>query len=149
MENLEDALNAFTLNLERLKDWPDKIIIMELTAITEKNINFAFHFANIIIARLVDDRTHTSYKLPVFYLIDSVMKHVGGPFAALFGKHLSDQYVIAVRNLHEKDRKHLDFLLGTWEERKLLPGDLIAKMKHLLSKLTAVTSSNVCFLCLH
>ena len=108
--SLEESLSVFIGNVEKLKDWPDKVIIMELTAITEKNINFAFHFANILMARLANDHTHASYKLPLFYVVDSIMKHVGGPYAALFGKHFSDSYMLAVCDMQEKDRKKLDFL---------------------------------------
>lgn len=30
------------------------------------------------VERLVNAKTNSAYKLPLFYLIDSIMKHVGG-----------------------------------------------------------------------
>lgn len=127
--SIQDILIYFAQNLENMKDWPDKAIIMDLTAITENNINYAYNFVNIIISRLISPQTHSSYKLPMFYLMDSIMKHVGGPFAALFSKHFIDIFPISVQNLHESDRKKLLFLIGTWDERKLLPPDLLQNMK--------------------
>lgn len=131
----DQLLRHFTAHLDRLKDWPDKNIITELTAITEHNINLAQNFAFIIVSKLGHESTFASYKLPLFYLIDSIMKHVGGPYAALFGKLLGESYPRALKDLHEKDRGRLDFLLGTWEERKILPLELLDTLKrHLRSQ---------------
>jgi hypothetical protein len=44
----EQVLFHFTSKLETLKDWPDKNIIMELTAYTEASIAIAPHFVNIV-----------------------------------------------------------------------------------------------------
>lgn len=127
--SLSVSLQSFIQKLEGLKDWPDKVVIMELTAITEKNIGFAEHFAKIIMARLTNEQTHSSYKLPMFYVIDSIMKHVGGPFSVIFGKLFAEGYVKAVFDLHEKDRNRLAFLLNTWDERMFIASDLLNRMK--------------------
>jgi len=132
--SVEDALVHFTQHLESMKDWPDKAIIMELTGITERNIDFAFNFVNIIVSRLMSSQTHSSYKLPMFYLVDSIMKNVGGPFAALFGKHFYDIFGVTISGIHDTDRKKLDFLIGTWEERKILPADLLLLMRQTVHK---------------
>lgn len=124
----------FTQHLESMKDWPDKAIIMELTGITERNIDYAFNFVNIIVSRLMSSQTHSTYKLPMFYLVDSIMKNVGGPFAALFGKHFYDIFGVTISGLHDTDRKKLDFLIGTWEERKILPTDLLLLMRQTVQK---------------
>lgn len=52
-----------------------------------------------------------------------------GPYAALFGKLFSEVYMSALHDINEKDCPKLDFLLNTWDERKLLPKDLIFNMK--------------------
>jgi len=44
----EEVLFHFASKLESLKDWPDKLIIMELTAFTEASISIAPHFVNIV-----------------------------------------------------------------------------------------------------
>ena len=45
---VDQVLFHFKAKLESLKDWPDKLIIMELTAFTEASIAIAPHFVNII-----------------------------------------------------------------------------------------------------
>jgi len=115
-----------------LKDFPDKNAILELTAITEKNISFAEHFSNIIMARLTNEQTHACYKLPLFYVIDAIMKHVGGPFANLFSIKFSESYMQTLFDLNQIDRKKLMFLLDTWDERSFMTFDLIRKMKAVL-----------------
>lgn len=132
MSGLSDSLQTFLSRLEGLKDFPDKNAILELTAITEKNIGFAEHFANIIMARLTSEQTHACYKLPLFYVIDAIMKHVGGPFANLFSVKFSEGYVQALFDLNQIDRKKLMFLLDTWDERSFMTFDLIKKMKAVL-----------------
>ena len=131
--NLDQLMHNFRLNLERLKDYPDKIIITELTAFAETNINAAANIANTIIGRLISPTTNAPYKLPILYLMDSIMKHVGGPFAAFFSKLLSEVYSVAFSSLHEKDKGKVGFLLDTWLERNLIPRDLIHKMKYQLN----------------
>lgn len=68
--------------------WQDKNIILDLTAFCEKNIAISTHLSDIIVARIIDPATNTAHKLPIFYLIDAVMKHVGGPYPILFSRHL-------------------------------------------------------------
>ena len=72
--------------------WPDKNIILDLTAFCERNIAISLHLSDIIIARIIDPATDVTHKLPIFYLIDAVMKHVGGPYPALFSRHLAEVF---------------------------------------------------------
>ena len=44
-----------------------------------------------------------------------------------------------IPQLSEKDRARLDFLLSTWEERKILPRDLLALMRaHIGTRIVAL-----------
>lgn len=131
---LEQLVVDFDVTAGTLKDWPDKYIIMDLTNGAKKHVNLAPQFSGMLVARLLNESTNAAYKLPLFYLIDSIMKHVGGPYPALFGKHFAETYSLIIRDLHSKDIDRLDFLLNTWEERKLLPLDLINKMKYQLNR---------------
>ncbi len=134
--NPNDVLMKFSSTLEQLKDWPDRDMIISLTALTEHNINLANCFVDIVIARVINPATNSSYKRPIFYLIDSIMKHVGGPYPAMFARHFSEIYALALKDIHETDQKKLDFLLNTWMERKLLPDDLVEKMRMFLVQTT-------------
>jgi hypothetical protein len=72
--------------------WPDKNIILDLTAFCERNISISLHLSDMIIARIIDPATDVNYKLSIFYLLDAVMKHVGGPYPALFSRHLAEVF---------------------------------------------------------
>lgn len=144
MATLSTSLQTFIQKLEGLRDWPDKLVITELTAIAERNIGFAEHFAKILVGRLSDQRTHSTYKLPIFYVIDSIMKHVGGPFAVLFGNLFSEVYPQAVSDMHDKDRSKLSFLLDTWNERRFMAPELLQKMKNAMNNSQLVNTDCFC-----
>ena len=83
-----EILYEFETLLSLLKQHPDKKLILDLTKICEHYVNLAEPLSEMIIARIIDPLIPPDWKLPIFYLLDSVMKHVGGPFAALFSRHL-------------------------------------------------------------
>ena len=60
---VDEVLFHFKAKLESLKDWPDKLIIMELTAFTEASIAIAPHFVNIIGKFMVLIKLLTMYLL--------------------------------------------------------------------------------------
>jgi hypothetical protein len=129
----------FSEKFDRMKDYPERETIRELTEIAKDHIMSSQDVATFIVTRIIDPRTNSSFKLPMFYLIDSIMKHVGGPYASLFSKLLSEIYPVAFSNLHKKDCERVIFLLSTWEERKLLPNELILSMKENLGKTESVS----------
>eukprot|EP00981_Chlorochromonas_danica_P002316 scaffold446_cov183-Ochromonas_danica.AAC.15 len=130
----QDVLEQFNLILQELKDWPDRDMITALTALAEQHIDLAPYFVNLIITRLTNPSTHSSYKRPLFYLIDSIMKRVGGPFPLMFTKELADIAAMVFNDLHEVDRNKLDFLFNTWHERKLLPLEVLEKMRYFMMR---------------
>ena len=88
---VDDLLAEFEGKYVRLT-WPDKNIILDLTAFCERNIAISTHLSDMIVARIIDPATEVGHKLPIFYLIDAVMKHVGGPYPALFSRHLAEVF---------------------------------------------------------
>lgn len=133
-------ISLFYHKLYELKDWPDRDIITALTNFAKENIGFAQNYADLIVKRLIDPETNTTYKRPLFYLVDSIMKTVGGPYAALFEEYLSGIYSLVLRDIRsEEDIRKLDFLFNTWEERKLLSGNLLSKMKYQLKQQNVVS----------
>ena len=88
---VDELLAEFEGKYVRLT-WPDKNIILDLTAFCERNIAISTHLSDMIVARIIDPATEVGHKLPIFYLIDAVMKHVGGPYPALFSRHLAEVF---------------------------------------------------------
>jgi hypothetical protein len=128
-----DGIAMFKTSLYELKDWPDRNMITDLTNLARDYIQFAPTLVSIAIARLVDASTNTLYKKPIFYLLDSIMKTVGGPYPALLEKNFSEIYGKCLKDITGEDNKKLQFLFTTWEERKFFNGGLLQKMKFQLT----------------
>ena len=79
----------FEIKLNSLRDFPDRDAIMRITKFAEDNVNVASLIVNIMAAKVIDPATNITYKLPIFYCMDSIMKNVGGPYAALYSRHLA------------------------------------------------------------
>lgn len=130
-------------------------MILALTALCEHNINLAPYFVEIVVARLINPATNSTYKRPIFYLIDSIMKHVCGPFPAMFSKQFAEIYSAALAGIHDADRKKLEFLLATWNERNFFTAELVDKMKvqllmsEVCPPLPPPPALSVCFALLH
>eukprot|EP01038_Epipyxis_sp_PR26KG_P007574 gene7574-10318_t len=133
------AFLQFSEKLNSLRDFPDLETIRTLTDSSKSNLAISLQIAGFIIARLANSNTNSSYKLPMFYLIDSIMKNVGGPYPSLFSKLLMDSYIVIFTNLFGRDVEKLIFLLGTWDERKFIPVELLIEMK---KKLTEINERN-------
>ena len=140
---MEGIVGNFSSLLDRLKDWPDKNIIDDLTRIAGLDINLAPQVSSTMISKLTSGSLNSSYKLPLFYVMDSIMKRIGGPFPLLFSKFLFETYSFLFGDLLEKDRGKLGFLLDTWLERQLMPADLVSKIKIQLSTSKAVSGLSI------
>lgn len=57
------------------------------------------------------------------------MKVVGGPYPLLFGKYMAEAFNRTFDEVTDREKGKLDVLLGTWEERKLLSLDILARMR--------------------
>lgn len=131
----EGRINRFYTKLYELKDWPDRDIIVALSNIAKEDITTAPSLAQLVVQRLLDPSTNSTYRRPLFYLIDSLMKSVGGPYASIFENHLMDVYTMTLKDIHNpEDIKKLDFLFKTWGERNFFSGNLLSKMRYQLSQ---------------
>lgn len=83
----------FISKLNRLQDFPERTIILDLTRFAEVHVMEAGHLASLIVTRLNELGLPPGFKLPMFYLIDSIMKNVGGPYAAFFGRFLGETFL--------------------------------------------------------
>ena len=133
MARPDSLLADFATLFGRLRDHPDKNLILDLTKFCEKNIAIvAPELSDMIIARIIDPAIPSNWVLPIFYLMDSIMKNVGGSYPVLFSRHLGAVFERSFDQLSPKDKSKLDFLLGTWEERRMLPPDLLVYMRQLV-----------------
>jgi hypothetical protein len=75
----------------------------------------------IIIYYYKDPITLPTFKVPIFYVIDIILKKVGGPYYFHFGHHIAQIFILTYNefyklNILDQNMK-LAKLIVTWEER--------------------------------
>ena len=101
----------FERNFSRLRDWPERKVINDLTAFLDHNYNFAASLVDIIIAKLVSPTTNQAFKVPVFYLIDSIITKIKDPYVQIFTPHIIELFKITYEFVIKYTCIYLDFFL--------------------------------------
>ena len=135
---MSDISNTIAYYVRELRDFPDGNIIQHVTQLSMQHISSASQIVDVITSTLVDQRTPPTYKKPLFYLIDSILKKAGGPYNYLFQQRFQTAFPSMVVNISAEDRKKLDFLFGTWSERKLFPDDFLMRLKSQLANFMVI-----------
>lgn len=105
--------------------------------------------------------TNIALKVPLFYLVDSLIKNVGGMYIDLFSAHIviafqrifaevSSLYLCACScvpircvptrcvptrcQVNDTDKARLDFLLSTWEEGMIFHRDVLRQMRAFIGR---------------
>uniref|UniRef100_A0A8D3EBZ7 Pre-mRNA cleavage complex 2 protein Pcf11 n=1 Tax=Scophthalmus maximus TaxID=52904 RepID=A0A8D3EBZ7_SCOMX len=110
---MEDACREYQSSLEDLT-FNSKPHINMLTILAEENLNFAKDIVAIIEAQI--SKAPAAEKLPVLYLVDSIVKNVGGEYLAVFAKNLITSFICVFEKVEEVTRKSLFKLRSTWDE---------------------------------
>ncbi|XP_030216244.1 pre-mRNA cleavage complex 2 protein Pcf11 [Gadus morhua] len=114
----EDARREYQSSLEDLT-FNSKPHINMLTILAEENLHFAKDIVAIIEAQI--SKAPSSEKLPVLYLVDSIVKNVGGEYLAVFAKNLVTSFICVFEKVDENIRKSLFKLRSTWDDVFPLP----------------------------
>ncbi|XP_062830588.1 pre-mRNA cleavage complex 2 protein Pcf11 [Anolis carolinensis] len=109
----EDACRDYQSSLEDLT-FNSKPHINMLTILAEENVPFAKDIVSLIEAQTA--KAPSSEKLPVMYLMDSIVKNVGREYLAAFTKNLVATFVNVFEKVDENTRKSLFKLRSTWDE---------------------------------
>ncbi|XP_030375696.1 uncharacterized protein LOC115624980 isoform X2 [Scaptodrosophila lebanonensis] len=91
-----------------------KPLINMLTMLAEENINYAH-----VIVRVVEfhiSQVPPEYKLPILYLIDSIIKNVKSNYVQLFGQCIVNIFLNAFESVLEKVRERMYALRQTWND---------------------------------
>ncbi|KAK9765411.1 mRNA 3' end processing factor [Basidiobolus ranarum] len=112
-----------------------KPIITNLTILAQEHINGA----KVIVQTIEDQirRVHPRQKLPVFYLLDSICKNVGGAYVGLFSRNIVKTYLDTFFSVDQATQKNLERVLGTWKNGPngpLFPPELISNIERSLFK---------------
>ncbi|XP_078514610.1 pre-mRNA cleavage complex 2 protein Pcf11 isoform X2 [Lissotriton helveticus] len=109
----EDACRDYQSSLEDLT-FNSKPHINMLTILAEENLPFARDIVALIEAQIA--KAPTAEKLPVMYLMDSIVKNVGREYLDAFSKNLVPTFVNVFEKVEENTRKSLFKLRSTWDE---------------------------------
>ncbi|XP_070799058.1 pre-mRNA cleavage complex 2 protein Pcf11 [Pituophis catenifer annectens] len=111
--NSEDACRDYQSSLDDLT-FNSKPHINMLTILAEENVPFAKDIVSLIEAQIA--KAPSNEKLPVMYLMDSIVKNVGREYLAAFTKNLVSTFVNVFEKVDENTRKSLFKLRSTWDE---------------------------------
>ncbi|XP_041657248.1 pre-mRNA cleavage complex 2 protein Pcf11 [Cheilinus undulatus] len=109
----DDACREYQSSLEDLT-FNSKPHINMLTILAEENLHFAKDIVAIIEAQI--SKAPATEKLPVLYLVDSIVKNVGGEYLAVFAKNLITSFICVFEKVDENTRKSLFKLRSTWDD---------------------------------
>ncbi|KAK5858126.1 hypothetical protein PBY51_002292 [Eleginops maclovinus] len=109
----KDACREYLSSLEDLT-FNSKPHINMLTILAEENLHFAKEIVAIIEAQI--SKAPSAEKLPVLYLVDSIVKNVGGEYLAVFAKNLITSFICVFEKVDENTRKSLFKLRSTWDD---------------------------------
>ncbi|XP_037604687.1 LOW QUALITY PROTEIN: pre-mRNA cleavage complex 2 protein Pcf11 [Sebastes umbrosus] len=109
----EDACGDYQSSLEDLT-FNSKPHINMLTILAEENRHCAKDIVAIIEAQI--SKAPSAEKLPVLYLVDSIVKNVGGEYLAVFAKNLITSFICVFEKVDENTRKSLFKLRSTWDD---------------------------------
>ncbi|KAF9091846.1 hypothetical protein BGX29_010730 [Mortierella sp. GBA35] len=107
-----------------------KPIITSLTISAGENAS-----VSKVIVQTIEERLRTApanQKLPTLYLIDSIIKNVGGPYLNLFARTIVTLFLDAYTVVDSSAKASFEKVLGTWPNwnTQLFPRELIAKIEH-------------------
>ncbi|XP_065367764.1 uncharacterized protein Pcf11 isoform X2 [Calliphora vicina] len=91
-----------------------KPLINMLTMLAEENIEYA-----AVIVKVVEEhiaKVPSEFKLPILYLIDSIVKNVKSTYVQLFSQSIVNIFCGAFEKVNEKIRERMYALRQTWNE---------------------------------
>ena len=115
-------VQKYGAELDELKGWPDKVKINSLTMLaaeaakTRTPGETAEDVVGIIQSRLFRGRV-ASYKLPILYVMDSIVWNAGGPYVTLFSKNLPTIFSAVFDTVTGAEQAKMKRLLYSWAKR--------------------------------
>ena len=126
--------------------WNSKPIINSLTIIAGENIQAAQEIVAVIERRIFTvifflvlplsylQQADFDKKLPVLYLLDSIVKNIGGVYRDLFARHIVHTFTDTFNKVDEPTRQALVRLLKTWQQGAVFPLAHVQEMETFLSR---------------
>lgn len=102
---VEEYIGLFRAKAEQMGEFPDKIIINALTGTAKRHsTDKAQAITKVLQSMLVDPNHPAKHKLPICFLVDSIVKNISDPYADLFEEGLTRWFCSAYDAVDEKSK---------------------------------------------
>eukprot|EP00980_Cylindrotheca_fusiformis_P018602 scaffold6162_cov154-Cylindrotheca_fusiformis.AAC.12 len=115
----DEQLDEYREMVEQLGTFPDKVKINSLSMVAEDHADSEMNAAaiyNVIRKPLVNPNISSEYKLPLVYVIDSILKNVKGKYIPVIEKDAKSWLPIVYQALPEDKRMKLRKVWNLWRE---------------------------------
>lgn len=135
-----DVLGEFEAKCNKMAEFPDKFIINSLTLLADREKHDK---SNQIVDFITNQlkMVAANRKVPLFFLMDSILKNVGGVYVLLFSRVVVDLYLHSMPVVQDKDRIRMVRLLGTWEKQRLFAKEQNLAMRSMAQRIMAQNSN--------
>ncbi|CAN0436802.1 unnamed protein product [Laminaria digitata] len=108
---VEEYVRLFRAKADQMGEFPDKIIINALTGTaTRHRDDMAQPITTLLESMIVDPNHPAKHKLPICFLVDSIVKNITDPYAELFESGLVRWFCSAYDVVDEKSKVSAHFL---------------------------------------
>eukprot|EP00978_Attheya_sp_CCMP212_P028212 scaffold96856_cov54-Attheya_sp.AAC.2 len=127
----EEQLEEYKEILERMGKFADKVTVNSLSMVAEDHADSPSSAAAIygcIRDPLLSPTVAAGCKLPLVYVMDSILKNVKGEYIKLIEEDAHEWMPVVHKALGEEQRAKLKRVWNTWREFRIFPEDKLKRM---------------------
>jgi hypothetical protein len=110
---------AFTTAVKNLKEYPGSNLISAIIEATKRESDASLVMEHLI-NRLLNATTPITYKVPLVYAIDAIVKKMRGTFVTELSNRLHQFFSITFHVISDKDKLRLRAVLRSWQKQHIL-----------------------------